>query len=161
MRYRTFGKTGFEVSEIGFGAWAIGGSWGPQDDKDSIAALRRALDNLASAVDELYVVEAASRGVNSWPLRDAYIRVALGEATGPDLLRQHGLEALSEPQSARLLTLLEATAFCQCMYASHAFFYEDLARPETRFVIASAAHAAELAQHFAAAQRTAPAGAVR
>ena len=44
MKYRALGKTGLEVSEIGFGAWAIGGSWGPQDDADSLAALNRALD---------------------------------------------------------------------------------------------------------------------
>jgi aryl-alcohol dehydrogenase-like predicted oxidoreductase len=44
MRYRDFGATGVPVSEIGFGAWAIGGGWGPQQDEDSIAALHRALD---------------------------------------------------------------------------------------------------------------------
>jgi aryl-alcohol dehydrogenase-like predicted oxidoreductase len=32
MRYRNFGTTGVSVSEIGFGAWAIGGSWGPQPE---------------------------------------------------------------------------------------------------------------------------------
>lgn len=38
-------KTSIKVSEIGFGSWAIGGErWGPQDDKDSIDALNRALD---------------------------------------------------------------------------------------------------------------------
>jgi aryl-alcohol dehydrogenase-like predicted oxidoreductase len=35
---------GWKVSEIGFGAWAIGGSWGPQSESDSLAALNRALD---------------------------------------------------------------------------------------------------------------------
>ncbi len=45
MENRTLGRTGIEVSEIGFGAWAIGGEmWGPQNDRESVAALHRALD---------------------------------------------------------------------------------------------------------------------
>lgn len=45
MRYRVLGQTGLQVSEIGFGAWAIGGAmWGPQDDTDSRLALHQALD---------------------------------------------------------------------------------------------------------------------
>lgn len=45
MKFRAFGNTGFSVSEIGFGAWAIGESWwGEQRENDSISALHRALD---------------------------------------------------------------------------------------------------------------------
>jgi aryl-alcohol dehydrogenase-like predicted oxidoreductase len=44
MKYRTLGRTGWKVSEISFGAWAIGGTWGPVEDKESIAALHAALD---------------------------------------------------------------------------------------------------------------------
>jgi aryl-alcohol dehydrogenase-like predicted oxidoreductase len=44
MKYKTLGKTGINVSRIGFGAWAIGSSWGKQDEKDSIAALHKAID---------------------------------------------------------------------------------------------------------------------
>ena len=44
MKYRTLGKTGFEVSEISFGAWAIGGGWGAQSDEESLAALHKAID---------------------------------------------------------------------------------------------------------------------
>jgi aryl-alcohol dehydrogenase-like predicted oxidoreductase len=51
MKYRTFGRTGWKVSEIGFGAWAIGGSWGPQSDADSVAALNRALDLGCNFID--------------------------------------------------------------------------------------------------------------
>lgn len=43
MKYRPFGKHGFNCSEIGFGAWAIGGGWGAQADADSVASLNRAL----------------------------------------------------------------------------------------------------------------------
>lgn len=46
MQYRPLGHSGLNVSAIGFGAWAIGGSWGEQADNDSIAALNRALDLL-------------------------------------------------------------------------------------------------------------------
>jgi aryl-alcohol dehydrogenase-like predicted oxidoreductase len=49
MKYRVLGKTQLKVSEVGFGAWAIGGnahgnSYGPTDDKQSLAAIRRALE---------------------------------------------------------------------------------------------------------------------
>ena len=44
MRTRRLGKTGYEVSEIGFGAWAIGGSWGQTDDAESLAAMNAAVD---------------------------------------------------------------------------------------------------------------------
>jgi aryl-alcohol dehydrogenase-like predicted oxidoreductase len=44
MQYRALGRTGFNVSAISFGAWAIGGTWGPVDDADSLKALHRALD---------------------------------------------------------------------------------------------------------------------
>src|SRR5262245_6725750 len=53
MKYRMLGSTGLRVSEIGFGAWAIGGpvdlfgmpiGWGKVDDNESRAALSRALD---------------------------------------------------------------------------------------------------------------------
>lgn len=45
MYYRELGRTGWKVSSISFGAWAIGGTWGTVDDKDSIAALHTALDH--------------------------------------------------------------------------------------------------------------------
>jgi aryl-alcohol dehydrogenase-like predicted oxidoreductase len=46
MHTRTFGRTGWQVSEIGFGAWGIGGGqWGGADEQESMAALHAALDN--------------------------------------------------------------------------------------------------------------------
>lgn len=44
MQYRDFGRTGWRVSEISFGAWAIGAQWGAVDDRESLAAMHRALD---------------------------------------------------------------------------------------------------------------------
>lgn len=51
MRARTLGRTGVCVSEIGFGGWAIGGSWGAQKEEDSIAALHRAIDLGCNFID--------------------------------------------------------------------------------------------------------------
>lgn len=51
MKYRKLGKNGPEVSEIGFGAWAIGGSWGEQKESDSIEALKTALDMGVNFID--------------------------------------------------------------------------------------------------------------
>ena len=49
MQKKQFGKTALQITPVGLGAWAMGGgqwesSWGPQDDQESIATIRRALD---------------------------------------------------------------------------------------------------------------------
>jgi len=44
MQYRELGRTGWKVSAVSFGAWAIGGAWGQVDDTESLAALRRAVE---------------------------------------------------------------------------------------------------------------------
>ena len=51
MHSRPFGRTGRDVSEIGFGAWAIGASWGKVDDDESMAALNAALDAGVTFID--------------------------------------------------------------------------------------------------------------
>jgi aryl-alcohol dehydrogenase-like predicted oxidoreductase len=56
MTYRELGRTGWKVSAISFGAWAIGGAWGTVEDKESLAALRTALE----------------RGVNFFDTADVY-----------------------------------------------------------------------------------------
>jgi len=44
MEYRELGRTGWQLSAISFGGWAIGGTWGPVDDRESLATLHRAVD---------------------------------------------------------------------------------------------------------------------
>src|SRR5262245_21058097 len=56
MQYRELGRTGWSVSTVSFGAWAIGGTWGDVHDDDSMAALHAALD----------------RGVNFFDTADVY-----------------------------------------------------------------------------------------
>ena len=51
MQYRQLSSQGPQVSEIGFGAWALGGGWGPQSDRDSLAALHAAIDRGVNFVD--------------------------------------------------------------------------------------------------------------
>ncbi|MDZ7400821.1 MAG: aldo/keto reductase [candidate division KSB1 bacterium] len=67
MQYREFGRTGWKISTISFGAWAIGGTWGPVDDNESLAALHRAVE----------------RGVNFFDTADVY-----GDGHSERLLRQ-------------------------------------------------------------------------
>ena len=56
METRKLGNSDLQITPIGFGAWAIGGSgwefgWGPQDDKDSIAAIHKALEMGVNWID--------------------------------------------------------------------------------------------------------------
>jgi len=52
MRYRKLGRTNFEISEIGFGAWGIGGKqWLGGEDSESLAALRRAIELGVNLID--------------------------------------------------------------------------------------------------------------
>jgi aryl-alcohol dehydrogenase-like predicted oxidoreductase len=51
MEYRELGRTGWKVSASSFGAWAIGGTWGAVDDRESIAALHKAVDLGVNFID--------------------------------------------------------------------------------------------------------------
>jgi aryl-alcohol dehydrogenase-like predicted oxidoreductase len=51
MRYRALGRTGWQVSEVSFGSWAIGGAWGQVSDEESLAALHQAVDCGVNFID--------------------------------------------------------------------------------------------------------------
>ncbi len=51
MRYRELGRTCWKVSDVSFGAWAIGGSWGTVSDEESLAALHKAVDSGVNFID--------------------------------------------------------------------------------------------------------------
>src|SRR6185503_15595109 len=82
MRTRQLGKSDLQLTSIGLGTWAMGGSgwkfsWGPQDDQDSIAAVRRAIELGVNWIDTapIYglghseeVVGRAIRGLRPRPI---------------------------------------------------------------------------------------------
>ena len=94
MRTVTFGRTGLEITPVGFGAWAIGGSnwefgWGEQDDDESVSAIQRALELGINWVDTAAqyglghseeVVSRAVEGVEPRPL----IFTKGGQPEGPN-----------------------------------------------------------------------------
>ena len=53
MRYRTFGRTGWQVSEIGYGMWGMGG-WSGSDDAESLASLHRAVERGCTFFDTAF-----------------------------------------------------------------------------------------------------------
>lgn len=81
IRRRALGASGVEISVVGFGAWAAGGggwafSWGPQDDDQSITAMRRALDCGVNWIDTAAIYglghseEVVGRLLRDVPARD-------------------------------------------------------------------------------------------
>lgn len=51
MNYRALGRTGWRVSDVSFGAWAIGGAWGNVSEDDALAALHKAIDSGVNFID--------------------------------------------------------------------------------------------------------------
>ncbi len=126
--------------------WVVGCGCTPGDGRWK-GALRRALDNLACDLDQVYVCEAQRLGLDPWPLRDDYIAVVLGQVSKSAFLSGNGLSHLRQPERDRLLALLEAQFYRQRMYASCTFFFDDLDRHEPRYAIASGARALALTRH--------------
>jgi len=127
----------------GLARWVTGCDCTPGDSRWK-GALRRALDNLSSEIDLVYTSETRDLVIHPWSLRDAYIAVVLGQMDGPAFLAAQGLGDLPTPTAERLLKLLRAEFHRQRMYASCAFFFEELTRFEPRYAIANAARALTL-----------------
>lgn len=130
----------------GVARWLTGCECTPGDSRWK-GALRRALDIRASEIDRVYTEVACENGINNpWRLRDAYIDVRLGKQNGPTFLAAHGLGSLKSDAAHRLLLMLEAEFYRQRMFASCAFFFEELTRFEPRYAIANAAKSIALVQ---------------
>ena len=66
--YRQLGRTDMKVSAISFGAWAIGGTWGPVDDEESMRALHAAVDAGTNFVFGSLRTGLLSMVPNLWPI---------------------------------------------------------------------------------------------
>ncbi len=110
-------------------------------------ALRRALDNLAHSIDEIFAMAMRSRDLAPWAVRDAYIQVILGQMTGSQFLAAHHLGHLPAVAQQQLLSLLDAQLHRQRMYTSCAFFFEELERLEPRYAIGNAIQALALVRY--------------
>lgn len=91
MKYRTLGKTGLHVSEIGLGMWAMGGdAWGPMDDKESLAAIHRAWQlgvNFFDTADQYgfgHSEELLGRFLATVPRDQVYVASKVGLFRGED-----------------------------------------------------------------------------
>ncbi|HEY5572380.1 MAG TPA: aldo/keto reductase [Anaerolineales bacterium] len=83
MNYRSFGRTGWQVSEIGFGAWAIGAEWGPVSAEDALNALHTAIDNGVNFIDTADVYgDGRSERLVSQVLKERSERVYVATKAG-------------------------------------------------------------------------------
>lgn len=79
MQYREFGRTGWNVSEIAFGGWQLGGQWGNVDDEASIATLLHAFEQGVNFVDtaeyygEGHSEEVIGRALQRWHGDKVYV----------------------------------------------------------------------------------------
>ncbi len=90
MKYRTFGRTGWKVSEIGFGGWQVGGAWGPVDDDASVRTLHYAWDKGINFVDTAQLYGAGhsekviGRALSEWAGNKIYIATKAQPTVWPD-----------------------------------------------------------------------------
>ncbi len=103
MRYREFGRTGMEVSEVGFGAWGIGGDYGKIDRKDALDALAKAEDLGCNFVDtasvygdsELVLGEFLPSRRDRWLVATKYSGQDVGLiATAENQLKRMGIDII-------------------------------------------------------------------
>ncbi|MBN1310719.1 MAG: DUF3536 domain-containing protein [Anaerolineae bacterium] len=127
----------------GLGRWTTGCGCTPGDSYWK-GAVRRAMDNLRTEIDGLYRQEMSKiDGVDPVTLRDAYIKVVLGSTPRERFLQEEEVD-VSGKDTERLLKLLEAQYYRQCMYASCTYFFPPLDSHTTRYGIANAAYAIKL-----------------
>jgi aryl-alcohol dehydrogenase-like predicted oxidoreductase len=110
------GSTGFEITRVGFGAWAIGGGgwefgWGPQDDDESVAAIHHALEQGINWIDTAAaygfghseeIVGRALRGMSDGDRPHVFTKASLIEGRNGRVVHNLGRESiLREAEDSR------------------------------------------------------------
>jgi aryl-alcohol dehydrogenase-like predicted oxidoreductase len=104
MKYRDFGRTGWKVSEIGLGAWAIGASWGEVSDEDALGAILTSIDEGVNFIDTADVYgDGRSERLVSKALKESHEKVYVATKAGRRL----------EPHVAQGFTGENLTAFVE------------------------------------------------
>ena len=112
MKYRVFGRTGWQVSEIGFGAWQIGGDWGAVDDQQSVHTL-------------LYAYE---QGVNFVDTAELYGKRHSQIVIGRSLKEWRGTRFTSRPKRSRSSGRLQTKTIPICADGTHVGICEIMSR---------------------------------
>jgi aryl-alcohol dehydrogenase-like predicted oxidoreductase len=129
MNYRLLGRTGMKVSEVSFGAWAIGSSWGPVDDKVSMAALNKAIDLGVNFIDTADVYgNGRSEKLIGRLLRDRsetiYVATKAGRKINPHVAEKYTPQAIQKFVEASLRNLgVEALDLLQLHCPPTAVYY--------------------------------------
>lgn len=101
MKYRELGKTEYRVSEIGFGGWAIGGSWGRVNKDDAVKALNKAIDLGVNFIDTADVYgdgrsEKIIAEVRKSRKEEIIVATKAGRRLNPHLARKYTAENLEK-----------------------------------------------------------------
>ena len=115
MHYRTFGRTGWQVSEVGYGMWAMGHGWAGSDDEESMRSLERSVELGCNFFDtawaygdghsekllgqlvrnhpdkKLYTASKIPSKNRKWPARPQY---PLDEVFPPDYIKEYTEKSL-------------------------------------------------------------------
>ena len=122
--------------DTGCGCTPGDNSWKP--------VLRSALDLLADEIDAIYQYETRRLVADPWRLIEHYIDVVLGKVQATTLVREMASANLTGPQANRIAQLAQAQLHRQRMFSSCGWFFEQLDRPEPRYVVAQAMRAIQL-----------------
>jgi aryl-alcohol dehydrogenase-like predicted oxidoreductase len=90
MRYRAFGRTDWQVSEIGFGGWQLGGTWGDVNDQESIRTLLYAFENGINLVDTAVLYgpyrseKVVGKALKQWTDNKIYVATKIPPVVWPE-----------------------------------------------------------------------------